>query len=139
MKDGKNYANDFVEAITQANAPEIKRDLPAMHPTELREKFVNLAEEEDVSMQEHNSSNLLQMPTGERKVHIKRFNLEQASDRVDYELVQNKCVKGRVGDKFYMLLREQWTETKDGDVFITVKHMTIDMPEKKKSKKGASN
>jgi hypothetical protein len=136
MKDGNNFANDFVDLVNQVNTPQASRDLPAMHPTEIKEKFVNLAEEEDDIFFGGKQSNLINMPTGERHMKLARYNITQTQDIADYEDIQNKVIRGRVGNKLYVLLREQWTETKDGDLFITVKYMTIDMKDEKgKTKK----
>lgn len=120
-----NYANDFIDAIEDSQKPgPAVRDLPPLHPNDwadlgvpAKEDIVDIsALEGDTHGDEKIRSVLKLPPRGD--VKFGRFNISDDVQRLELETIENNCLK--VG---WVLVREEWTHTKDGETFVIVKYM----------------
>lgn len=113
-----NVASDFADALNQQTEQgQSSRGLPALHPKE-REKWVDLSKEEGApaGMPDHN---LFQLPKRKLRACYRRFNLADPDHIQELEEIQALCLTGNG----YMLAREEWINTKDGDTFAIIKYL----------------
>ena len=119
MSGKENYADDFLNALDKHNDPKQgQRDLPALHPKDVKEKFVDLSKEEGPLAPK--TPNLLELPKKKLHGHYRRFNLSFPADVEALEAITNKCLS----ETGWILAREEWDSTKNGDRIVTIKFMS---------------
>jgi len=144
-----NFSNDFMDAIGEANNPENVREMPPLHPGAKGGfqdgQWRDIAKEMGADMPgaatgNDQTSQLFTQPKGKFKARFGRFNLGEASDCAELEKIQNNCL---TPGKNWILAREEWYNTKDGDVYVVVKYLeffpTRKTPEAKEEAEGTGS
>lgn len=114
----ENRATDFANALNQeTERGQEPRGIPPLHPKE-REKWVDLSQEEGAppGMPDHN---LFQLPKRKLRACYRRFDLSEEAHIEELEEIQALCLAGNG----YVLAREEWVTTKEGDTFAIVKYL----------------
>jgi hypothetical protein len=129
-----NFADDFFDAIGTANDPENLREIPALHPAARSAfppgKWRNVAKEEEGRTAPGAENQLFEQPKGKFKARFGRFDLNDDTQRAELEEIENSCL---TPGKNWILAREEWYNTKDGDTYVVVKYLEF-IPEKKTKK-----
>ena len=102
---GNNAVNDFADAIQEKNRIEGQDNL-GMYPTQDK-MFDPLAADNDSSME---------MPRVKYTAHYGRYNIDHESERLELERVQYSVLNDG-----WLLGREEWTTTDEGDTIVTIK------------------
>jgi len=128
-----NKANDFANSINNMKGePEkVFEELPPLYPTPDRIEDRPLGEEREPDI-----ASLISAPDPEDfEARIERLNLADPVDVKRLEQINNHVLKDK-----WVLSREEWVHTKDGDTFAVVKYLEYKPKKKKKApKKDASS
>lgn len=102
---GNNSVNDFADAIQEKNRIEGQDNL-GMFPTPDKMFDTRTADKDEA----------MEMPKVTYKAHYGRYNIDQDSERLELERVQNSILNDG-----WLLGREEWTTTEEGDTIVTIK------------------
>lgn len=118
MAEASNTKNDFVNAIAEA----------AFRNNELSSAFPSPEELLDPTRPMEDAE--LKLPKKKYSCHYGLFDLSNAGDRVECELINDKCMNSG-----WILAGEERTATKEGNMFIMLKWL-VPADEPKKANNG---
>lgn len=122
------HDNDLQNILNQAAGVSQERDMPPMHPSDDPANLTELSDEEvEKSMKKKLGNNLFELKHKFRS-RYGLFKLSNPEQREELENLVNNCLQ-----KGWILAREEWKSTAEGDMVVSIKCL---IPEPKKGKKG---
>lgn len=102
---GNNAVNDFADAIQEDSRIKGQDNL-GMYPSQEQLFDPKIAD----------NDNAMEMPRVKYSAHYGRYNIDRDSERLELERVQNSVLNDG-----WLLGREEWTTTDEGDTIVTIK------------------